>query len=97
MGQVLHGGDTSASFAFTKGVKQGCFLAPILFNLLFACMLFQAVKDSEEGVYIRYRFDGYLFDLRRLNVKTRCLQELIHESLYTDDWAQPVTVRETYR
>ena len=87
MGQVLHGAGTAASFAITNGVKQGCVLAPVLFNLFFACMLSQAVKDSEEGVYIRYRLDGSLFDLRRLNAKTKCLQELIQEALYADDCA----------
>ena len=50
MGQVLHGGDTLDSFAITNGVKQGCVLAPVLFNLFFEYMLSKAVKDSE-GVY----------------------------------------------
>ena len=56
MGQVLHGGDTSASLAITNRVKQGCILAPVPFILLFACMFSQAVKDLE-GVYIRYCLD----------------------------------------
>ena len=64
MGQVLHGGDTLASFAITNGVKQGCVLTPVLFSLFSACMHSQAVKDLEEGVYIRYRLDGSLIDLR---------------------------------
>ena len=84
MGQVLHSGETSA---ITNGVKQGCVLAPVLFNLFFACMVYQAVKDSEQGVYIRYRLDGSLFDLRRLNVNAKCLQEVIQEALYADDCA----------
>jgi len=74
MGQVLHGGGTSASFAIKNGVKQGCVLAPVLFNLFFACMLSQAVTDSEEGIYIRYRFDGSLFDFIRLNMTQELIQ-----------------------
>ena len=50
-------------------------------------MLSQAVKDSEEGVYIRYRLDGSLFKFRRLNAKTKYFQELIQEFLYVDDCA----------
>ena len=84
MGQVLHGGDTLTSFAITNGVKQGCVLAPVLFNLFFACMLSQAVKDSKDWVYIRHRLAGSLFDLTRLNAKIKCLQELIQEALYAD-------------
>ena len=48
-------------------------------------MLSQAVKDSEEGVYIRCHLDGSLFDIRTLNAKTKCLQELIQEALNADD------------
>ena len=83
-GQVLCSGDQSAAFAITDGVKQCCVLAPVLFNLFFTCMLAQ---DMEEGVYIRYRLDGSLFDLRRLNAKTKCLHQLIEEALFADDCA----------
>ena len=50
-------------------------------------MLSQAVKDSEEGEYIRYCLNGSLLDLRRLNAKTNCLQELIQSVLCADDCA----------
>ena len=73
-------------------------LPSVLFNLFFACMLSQAVMDSEEGVHIRYRLDGSFFDLRRLNVKTKCFQELIQSALYADDCAlQWLTMTEVYR
>ena len=50
-------------------------------------MLSQAVKDSKEGVYIKYRLGVSLFALRRPNAKTKYLQELIQEVLYADSGA----------
>ena len=97
MGQVLHGGDTSTSFAITNGVKQGCVLASVLFNLFFACMLSQAVKDSEEGVYIRYHLDCSLFDLRRLNAKTKTFKNLFKKPCMQMTVHYWLTMRETYR
>ncbi|XP_047488449.1 uncharacterized protein LOC125038869 [Penaeus chinensis] len=57
-GEVLTDGETSERFGITNGVKQGCVLAPVLFNLLFIQVLLHASKDLEFGIYIRYRLDG---------------------------------------
>ncbi|XP_062841273.1 uncharacterized protein LOC134300780 [Trichomycterus rosablanca] len=86
-GLVLSGGEVSEPFAIANGVKQGCVLAPVLFNLFFACVLNQALGDIEDGVYIRYRLDGSLFDLRRLSAKTKTVEKLILEALFADDCA----------
>jgi hypothetical protein len=86
-GQVLSSGDQSDHFEITNGVKQGCVLAPVLFNLFFTCVLRHAVQDLQEGVYVRYRYDGSIFDLRRLNAKTKTLTDLIQEALFADDCA----------
>jgi exonuclease III len=86
-GQVLSNGDQSGHFGITNGVKQGCVLAPVLFNLFFTCVLRHAVQDLQEGVYVRYRYDGSIFDLRRLNAKTKTLTELLQEALFADDCA----------
>lgn len=48
-GQVLFNGDQSDPFKVSNKVKQGCVLAPILFNLLFTCILRQAMQDFEGG------------------------------------------------
>ncbi|KAL6488465.1 hypothetical protein MHYP_G00022060 [Metynnis hypsauchen] len=56
-GAVLSGGEASDPFEISNGVKQGCVLAPILFNLFFTCVLNHAVRDIEDGVYLRYRLD----------------------------------------
>ncbi|KAL8589992.1 hypothetical protein ACOMHN_007017 [Nucella lapillus] len=87
---VLSGGEASEPFDITNGVKQGGGgggLAPVLFNLFFICVLSYAVRDIEDGVYIRYRMDGSLFDLRRLSVKTKTIEKLILEALFADDCA----------
>ncbi|KAL8615669.1 hypothetical protein ACOMHN_034819 [Nucella lapillus] len=84
---VLSGGEASELFKITNGVKQGCVLAPVLFNLFFTCILSHAVRDIEDGLYVRYRMDGPLFDLRRLSAKTKTIKKLILEALFADDGA----------
>ena len=57
-GQVLSSGNVTDSFAISNGVKQGCVLALVLFNIFFTCMLSHSVRGLEKGVYTRYRQDG---------------------------------------
>ena len=38
-GQVLSNGNVTDAFVISNGVKQGCVLAPVLFNVFFTCML----------------------------------------------------------
>ena len=66
-GQIRLNNDLSKPFPITNGVKQGCVLAPTLFSIFFSMMLKQATDDleDEDFVYIRYRLDGSLFNLRR--------------------------------
>ncbi|KAL8611913.1 hypothetical protein ACOMHN_061994 [Nucella lapillus] len=86
-GMVPSGGEASEPFEITNCVKQGCVLVPVLFNLFFTCVLSHAVRDIEDGVYIRYRLDGSLFDLHRLRAKTKMIEKLILEALFDDDCA----------
>ncbi|XP_076054495.1 uncharacterized protein LOC143033187 [Oratosquilla oratoria] len=86
-GQVLSGGEVSEPFNISNGVKQGCVLAPILFNLFFTCVLNHAFRDLDLGVYLRFRSEGSVFDLRRLNAKTKTTEKLILEALFVDDCA----------
>ena len=51
MDKVLDNGDKSDSFPVTNGVKQGCFLAPTLFSMVFSAMLTDAFWQDE------YRLD----------------------------------------
>ena len=87
VGLVLVTGDTSAPFEILNGVKQGCVLAPVLFNLFFTCVLNHALKDLDRGIYIKYRLNGSLLDLRRLRAKTKRVETLVTEVLFADDCA----------
>ena len=86
-GQVLSSGIVSDTFEISNGVNQGCVLAPVLFNIFFTCLLSHDVKDLEQGVYIRYRLDGSLFDLRSLSAQTKSFLDFIQEVLFADNCA----------
>ena len=69
--RVQNDGKFSEPFEVTNGVKQCCVMAPTLFSMMFSAMLMAAFQDSDTGFPIRYRFDGNIFKLRRLQTKTK--------------------------
>ena len=85
-GSILCDGDTSP-FDISNGVKQGWVFVPVLFNLFFTCVLTHALRDLKTGIYVRYRLDGSLFDLRRLRAQTKSVERLIVDALFADDCA----------
>ena len=85
MGAYRHMGDIPCKI--TSGVKQGCMLAPTLFESSFPHSLKYTFQDSQEGVFLHTRSDGKLFSLARLRTKTRVRTILIHELLFADDAA----------
>ena len=51
-------------------------------------ILKQAAEDlDDEGVYVRYRLDGSLFNLRRLQAHTKTQERLVQDLLFADDAA----------
>ena len=58
-------------------------------------MLREAKEDLTDGIYIRFRTDGSLFNLRRLLARTKIIEELITELLFADDCALLVHTEET--
>ena len=47
----------------------------------------EAKEDLPDGIYVRFRTDGSLFNLRRLLARTKTNEELITELLFADDCA----------
>ena len=85
--RVQDQGQTSEPFSVTNGTKQGCVMAPLLFTLVFSAMLNDAFHYNDLGALIRFRTDGNVFNLRRLNSKTRTSKVLIRDLLFADDCA----------
>lgn len=86
-GTVQFNGSSSEPFSINSGVKQGCVLAPTLFGIFFAMLLKHAFGASTEGIYLRTRSDGNLFNLSRLKAKTKVRDRLIRDMLFADDAA----------
>ena len=87
--RVLTGEIQSEFFEVKVGVKQGCVLAPVLFNILLSAItsLLHRVIVNEDGVHVEYRLDGSLFNIRRLQAHTRTKTRQICELQCADDCA----------
>ena len=88
--QVVMAGYQSSSFPVDVGVKQGSVPAPIIFNLLLVAMTLVSHRDlqASDNVGIEYRLYG-LFNLRRLQDKTKPSSAVITAFQYADDAAFP--------
>ena len=75
-GQVKLNGGLSNLFPTENGV-----IAPTLFAIFFAMMLREAKDDLQDGIYIRFRTDGCVFNLRRLLSRSKASEQLITELL----------------
>lgn len=82
-GQVRLDIDLSGPFPIINGMKQVCVLAPNLFSIFFSMTLKHATGDLDDdnAVYIHYHLDGSLFNIRRLQVHTKKLDQLFHDLL----------------
>ena len=87
--RVRVGNLESDSFGVSRGVKQGCTLAPVLFNLYISYItkLLAAQVGSNCGVSINYRMDRSLFDLQKLKARTKTKSAWFLELQYADDCA----------
>ena len=50
-------------------------------------MLREVKEDLSEGIYIRFRTDGSVINLRRLLSRTKTIEQLILELIFADDCA----------
>ena len=94
LAKVQNDGEFSDPFPVTNGVKQGCALASTLFSMMFSAMLPDAFQDGDNGIPIRYRFAGKLFNLRRLQAKSKVQTEVLDEFLSVDDMAKGAPTEE---
>ena len=85
--RVKDDGDSFEAIAVTNGVKQGCVLAPTLFNIMFSSMLSEAFRDNDDGITIRYHTDGKLLNLRRLQAKSKVKEAAVRDLRFADDCA----------
>ena len=84
----------SDPFPVTNGFKQGCVLASTLFSMMFSAMLTDAFQDGDNGIPIRYRFDGKLSNLKRLQAKSKVQTEVLDEFLFADNMAKDAPIEE---
>lgn len=87
--RVITGELQSEFFKMNVGVKLGCVLSLELFNLLLSAITYLFHRDlgHKDGVHLKYRFDGSLFNIRRLQAHTKMKACQICELQYTDDCA----------
>ena len=69
---MVHLSRLSDSFPVEAGVRQGCVVAPIIFNLFKAAVIIVRMRDIrvEDSINISYCLDGSLFNLNRLKANT---------------------------
>ena len=85
---IQYEGSRSREFLVGNGVKQGCVLAPTLFGIYFSVLLRVAFGDEDnDGIYIRTRFDGSLFNLARFRSRRRTTEGVCRDLLFADDAA----------
>ena len=94
LARVQNDGEFSDPFPVTNGTKQGSLLAPILFSMMVSAMLTAAFQDGDNGIPIRYHFDGKLFNLRRLQAKSKVQTEVLDEFIFADDMAKGAPTEE---
>ena len=87
LARVLDGDESSETVQVTNGVKQGCVLAPTICSVVFSAMLKTAFHDDSDSMAIRYRTDGKLFNLRRLQAKSKVKEERVRDFLSANDCA----------
>ena len=89
---VRVGGQVSNQFQVTMGVKQGCVLAPVLFNVFLLAVTLLTSRHSETlerspGIRLRYRCDGGAFNLQRLKSTRNAKSLTVRDMQYADDAA----------
>jgi len=82
--RVTVGDHESDPFDVLVGVKQGCILTPVIFNLFLVAvtLVFRNGLPPNAGIPINFRLDGNLFNIRRLQAKTTVSTDTIFDLQY---------------
>ena len=86
IGKVVHKNHTTETFPITCGLKQGCVLAPTLFSIYLAAMLYQLPPDNP-SIDMRYCIDGSLFNTARLRSARLTTVFSLNNLQFADDMA----------
>ena len=62
--------------------------------MMFSAMLTDVYRECDNGIPIRYRFDGKLLNIRRLQAKSKVQTEMLDEFLFADDMAKGAPTEE---
>ena len=87
--------NTESTVAFTDGiiVKQGYVLDPILFDIMFSAIQFDASSSSDIGINVRYCINGSVFNFRRFQGIIKAKIDIINKFLFADDWVLNATTK----
>ena len=87
--RVAVAGDVFEPFSVSRGVKEGCTLAPVLFNTYVQCItrLFSAIQSQRSQININFRTDRNLFNVSKLKAKSKVRKISVSELQYADDCA----------
>ena len=80
--RLVVGGELTSPFEYNSGVKQGCKLAPTLYGIYAAVLLWLAYKEIKHAIsiHVSFRCNEDLFDIRRMKSKTKGLAICIREA-----------------
>ena len=60
-------------------------LAPTLFSIMFSAMLTDTFRATDVGISINYCTNGSVFNLRRLQAKTKVKSDTVNDFLFAND------------
>ena len=86
LARVQNDGEFSDPFPVTNGARP-CTSFNTVQHDVFA-MLTDAFQDGDNGIPIRYRFDGKLFNIRRLQAKSKVQTEVLDDFFFADNMAK---------
>ncbi len=82
-------GRLSEWFTISSGVRQGCIIAPMLFNIFMDFLLRETMKDMPDdcGFEILFKVDGHLERPRAKRALASHIRDMISHLMYADDMA----------